>query len=70
MYVEADLKMKERAPKSLRPPRSAAVRASVRRVYIPKGKDQRAIGVSAFIERVVQAALKLVIEPIFEHEST
>jgi RNA-directed DNA polymerase len=40
----------------------------VRRVYIPKGKGQRPIGIPAVKDRVVQAALKLVIEPIFEHE--
>ena len=40
----------------------------VRRVYIPKGKKQRPIGIPAVKDRVVQAALKLVIEPIFEHE--
>jgi RNA-directed DNA polymerase len=41
----------------------------VRRVYIPKGKGQRPLGIPAVKDRVVQAALKLVIEPIFEHES-
>ena len=40
----------------------------VRRVYIPKGKGQRPLGIPAVKDRVVQAALKLVIEPIFEHE--
>lgn len=40
----------------------------VRRVYIPKGKKQRPLGIPAVKDRVVQAALKLVIEPIFEHE--
>ena len=39
----------------------------VRRVYIPKGKGQRPLGIPAVKDRVVQAALKLVIEPIFEH---
>jgi RNA-directed DNA polymerase len=38
------------------------------RVYIPKGKGQRPLGMPAVKDRVVQAALKLVIEPIFEHE--
>jgi RNA-directed DNA polymerase len=37
-------------------------------VYIPKGKGQRPLGIPAVKDRVVQAALKLVIEPIFEHE--
>jgi RNA-directed DNA polymerase len=40
----------------------------VRRVYIPKGKSKRPLGIPAVKDRVVQAALKLVIEPIFEHE--
>jgi RNA-directed DNA polymerase len=40
----------------------------VRRVYIPKGRGQRPLGIPAVKDRVVQAALKLVIEPIFEHE--
>jgi RNA-directed DNA polymerase len=40
----------------------------VRRVYIAKGKGQRPLGIPAVKDRVVQAALKLVIEPIFEHE--
>ena len=40
----------------------------VRRVYIPKGRGQRPLGIPAVKDRVVQAALKLVIEPIFEQE--
>jgi RNA-directed DNA polymerase len=40
----------------------------VRRVYIPKGKRQRPLGIPAVKDRVVQATLKLVMEPIFEHE--
>jgi RNA-directed DNA polymerase len=41
---------------------------AVRRVYIPKGKGQRPLGIPAVKDRVVQAALKVVIEPIFEQE--
>jgi RNA-directed DNA polymerase len=40
----------------------------VRRVYIPKGKAKRPLGIPVVKDRVVQAALKLVIEPIFEYE--
>jgi RNA-directed DNA polymerase len=41
---------------------------AVRRVYIPKGKGRRPLGIPAVKDRVVQAALKMVIEPIFERE--
>lgn len=39
----------------------------VRQVMIPKGNDKfRALGIPAAADRCVQAALKLVLEPIFE----
>jgi len=39
----------------------------VKRVYLPKGKDQyRPLGIPALRDRVVQMAVVLIIEPIFE----
>ena len=44
---------------------------SIRRVYIPKGnskKELRPLGIPAVKDRIVQAAIKMIMEPIFEHE--
>jgi RNA-directed DNA polymerase len=43
----------------------------IRRVYIPKGnskKETRPLGIPAVKDRIVQAAIKMILEPIFEHE--
>jgi hypothetical protein len=44
----------------------------VRRVYIPKpdGKTQRALGVPAIRDRAVMMAAVLVLDPIFEADTT
>jgi RNA-directed DNA polymerase len=41
---------------------------AIRRVYIPKpgSREKRPLGIPAVRDRVVQAALRLVLEPIFE----
>ena len=43
---------------------------AIRRVYIPKAgsSEKRPLGIPTVIDRVVQTAVKLVIEPIFERE--
>jgi RNA-directed DNA polymerase len=42
----------------------------IRRMYIdkPGSKGKRALGIPAVRDKVVQTALKMVLEPIFEHE--
>jgi len=42
--------------------------AAVRRVHIPKGKSTRPLGIPTVKDRIVQTALKLVLEPIYEKE--
>jgi RNA-directed DNA polymerase len=43
---------------------------AIRRHYIPKpgSQEQRPLGIPTVRDRVVQTALRLVLEPIFEHE--
>ena len=43
---------------------------AIRRVEIPKpgSKEKRPLGIPAVVDRVVQSAVKMVVEPIFERE--
>ncbi|MDZ7754672.1 MAG: group II intron reverse transcriptase/maturase [Gammaproteobacteria bacterium] len=41
---------------------------AVRRVEIPKGTGTRPLGIPTVKDRIVQAAMKRVLEPIFEHQ--
>ena len=45
-------------------------RKQIRRHYIPKpgSKEKRPLGIPTVRDRVVQTALRMVLEPIFEHE--
>ncbi|MBT6273174.1 MAG: hypothetical protein HOI95_03475 [Chromatiales bacterium] len=42
--------------------------AALRRVHIPKGNTTRPLGIPTVKDRIVQTALKLVLEPIYEKE--
>ena len=44
---------------------------AIKRVYIPKagsGSEERPLGIPTVTDRIVQSAVKLVIEPVFERE--
>ena len=64
-------KLEQELPRLERELRAGSYRAqAARRVWIPKpgGTEKRPLGIPAVRDRVVQTALRNVLEPIFEHD--